>query len=145
MNLKKLAILLALILAAQPGSAQELTIAAAADLQFAMFDLGARFQKESGTSVKLLYGSSGSFAQQIQNGAPFDMFFSANLDYPRQLEALGLTEPGTFYGYARGKLVLWVPNESKLDLTQGLKTLLNPAVNKIAIPTPSTPLTGKLR
>jgi len=133
LNLKKLVLLAGLVLAASPGFAQELTIAAAADLQFAMFDIGARFQKESGTTVKLLYGSSGNFAQQIQNGAPFDMFFSANLDYPKQLEALGLTEPGTFYGYAKGKLVLWVPNESKLDLTQGLKTLLNPAVNKIAI------------
>lgn len=143
MSLKKLAALFALILAAQLGSAQELTIAAAADLQFAMFDIGARFQKESRTTVKLLYGSSGNFAQQIQNGAPFDMFFSANLDYPRQLEASGLAEPRTFYEYAKGKLVLWVPNESKLDLRLGLKALLNPAVNKIAIANPQHAPYGK--
>lgn len=141
--LAKIAILLVLTLAAQLGFAQELTIGAAADLQFAMFDLGARFQKESGTAVKLLYGSSGNFAQQIQNGAPFDMFFSANLDYPKQLEVSGLTEPGTFYGYAKGKLVIWVPNESKLDLTLGLKALLDPAVNKIAIANPEHAPYGK--
>jgi len=143
LNLKKLVLLAGLALAAQPGVAQELTIAAAADLQFAMFDIGARFQKESGTTVKLLYGSSGNFAQQIQNGAPFDMFFSANLEYPKQLEASGLTEPGTFYGYAKGKLVLWVPNESKLDLALGLKALLDPAVKKIAIANPQHAPYGK--
>jgi len=143
LTIRKLAWLAGLALAAQLSSAQELTIAAAADLQFAMFDLGARFQKQSGTRVKLLYGSSGNFAQQIQNGAPFDMFFSANLDYPKQLEASGLTEPGTFYGYGKGKLVLWAPNESELDLTSGLKALLNPAVNKIAIANPEHAPYGK--
>lgn len=125
------------------GSAQEITVAAAADLQFAMQDVAARFQKETGRSVKLVYGSSGSFAQQIQNGAPFDMFFSANLDYPRQLEAAGLTEPGTFYGYAEGRVVMWVPQQSALDLSLGLKTLLSPAVKKIAIANPEHAPYGK--
>jgi len=143
LTVEKLAVFLLLILVVPPGSAQELTIAAAADLQFAMFDLGARFQKESGTSVKLLYGSSGNFAQQIQNGAPFDVFFSANLDYPKQLEASGLTEPGTFYQYASGKLVIWVPNESKLDFAMGLKALLDPVVHKIAIANPQHAPYGK--
>jgi molybdate transport system substrate-binding protein len=136
LNWKKLAALFLIAASAQLLAAQEITVAAAADLQFAMFDLGARFQKDSGINVKLLYGSSGNFAQQIQNGAPFDMFFSANLDYPKQLQAAGLTEPDSFYGYAKGKLVLWVPNESKLDLSSGLKVLLNPAVKKIAIANP---------
>src|SRR5271170_3131188 len=61
-------------------AAQEITIAAAADLQFAMQDIADRFQKETGKTVKLIYGSSGNFFQQLQNGGPFDMFFSANLD-----------------------------------------------------------------
>jgi len=143
LRLTKIAIFFVLTLAAQLASPQELTIAAAADLQFAMFDLGARFQKESGIAVKLLYGSSGNFTQQIQNGAPFDMFFSANLDYPKQLEAAGLTEPGTFYGYAKGKLVIWVPNESKLDLSLELQALLDPAVSKIAIANPQHAPYGK--
>ena len=102
---------------------QEITVAAAADLQFAMQDVAARFQKQTGKTVKLIYGSSGNFFQQIQNGAPFDMFFSANQDYPKQLEAAGLTEPGSFYRYAQGKIVVWVPQDSKLNLNSGLKVL----------------------
>ncbi len=116
--------------------AQEITVAAAADLQFVMQDVSARFQKETGKTVKLIYGSSGNFSQQIQNGAPFDMFFSANLDYAKKLEAAGLTEPGTLYQYATGKIVVWVPNDSKLDLSAGLQALLNPAIKKIAIANP---------
>ena len=75
--------LMALIvgLLSQLCAAQEITVAAAADLQFAMYDIAARFQRETGKTVKLIYGSSGNFFQQIQNGAPFDLFFSANLDF----------------------------------------------------------------
>src|SRR6202140_3244732 len=83
---------------------QSITVAAAADLQSAMQDVAAGFQKETGKEVKLIYGSSGNFFQQIQNGAPFDMFFSANLDYPKKLESAGLTVSGTYYPYARGKI-----------------------------------------
>ena len=68
---------------AQLSTAQEITVAWAADLQFAIQDVAARFQKETGKSVKLTYGSSGNFFEQMQNGAPFDMFFSPNLDYRR--------------------------------------------------------------
>src|SRR5271167_1029483 len=103
--------------------AQEITVATAADLQFAMQDVAARFQKETGKTVKVIYGSSGNFFQQIQNGAPFDMFFSANLDYPKKLEAVGLTEPGSFYPYAKGKIVIWVLTESKIDLSSGMRAL----------------------
>jgi molybdate transport system substrate-binding protein len=115
---------------------QEITVAAAADLQFAMQDVAARFEKQTGKTVKLIYGSSGNFFQQIQNGAPFDMFFSANLDYPKQLEAAGLTEPGSYYQYAKGKIVIWVRNESKLDLSSRMQVLLDPSVKKIAIANP---------
>jgi molybdate transport system substrate-binding protein len=116
--------------------AQDLTVAAAADLQFAMQDVSTRFQKETGKKVNVIYGSSGNFFQQIQNGAPFDMFFSANLDYPKKLEAADLTEKDTYYQYASGEIVLWVPNESKVDLNAGLKALLDPAIKKIAIANP---------
>jgi molybdate transport system substrate-binding protein len=115
---------------------QEMTVAAAADLQFAMQDVAARFEKETGKTVKLIYGSSGNFFQQLQNGAPFDMFFSANLDYPKKLEAAGLIEPGSFYGYAKGKIVIWVPKQSKLDLSSGMQVLLDPSVKKIAVANP---------
>jgi molybdate transport system substrate-binding protein len=120
----------------QSCAGQEITVAAAADLQFAMQDIAARFQEETGKSVKLIYGSSGNFFQQIQNGAPFDMFFSANLDYAKKLEAAGLTEPGSYYPYARGKIVIWVPKDSKLELSSGLQALLSPSVKKIAIANP---------
>src|ERR1700681_1997835 len=116
--------------------AQEITVAAAADLQFAMQDVAARFEKETGKTVKLIYGSSGNFFQQIQNGAPFDIFFSANLDFPKKLEAAALTEPGSYYQYARGKIVIWVPKESKLDLSSGMKVLLDPSIKKLAIASP---------
>ena len=122
---------IALVVAAfisQFCSAQEITVAAAADLQSAMQEVATRFQNETGKTVKVIYGSSGNFFQQIQNGAPFDMFFSANLDYPKKLEAGALTEPGTFYPYAVGKIVIWVPNDSKLDVSSGLKSLLNPSI-----------------
>lgn len=124
-------------------SGQEITVAAAADLQFVMQDIGIRFQKETGKTVRLIYGSSGNFAQQLQNGAPFDMFFSANLDYPKHLEASELTEPLSFYQYAVGKIVIWVPNDSKLDVGPGLKSLLNPSVKKIAIANPEHAPYGK--
>jgi molybdate transport system substrate-binding protein len=117
-------------------AAQEITVAAAADLQFAMQDVAARYQKEVGKTVKVIYGSSGNFYQQIQIGAPFDIFFSANLDYAKKLEDAGLAEPGSFYPYAKGKIVIWVRNESKLDLNSGMKVFLNPSVKKIAVANP---------
>jgi molybdate transport system substrate-binding protein len=145
MNLTRLLVAVALFLGlgGRLCAAQEITVAAAADLQFAMQEVGTRFQQESGKTVKLIYGSSGNFAQQLQNGAPFDMFFSANPDYPRQLEGAGLTEPGTFYQYAIGKIVVWVPNASKLDVSSGLKALLDPSIKKIAIANPEHAPYGK--
>lgn len=138
MNLRRLGVLIALLLGFG-GSlciAQEITVAAASDLQAAMPEIAARFQKETGKTVKLIYGSSGNFFQQLQNGAPFDVFFSANLDYARKLEAAGLTEPGSFYQYATGKIVIWVANDSKVDISSGLQSLLNPSIKKIAIANP---------
>src|SRR5215469_12582532 len=112
-------------LIAHPVAAQEITVAAAADLQSAMQDVAARFQKETGKTVKLIYGSSGNFFQQIQNGAHFDMFFSANLDYPRKLEVGGLVVPASYFQYARGRIVVWIPRNSRIDLSLGLKAVLD--------------------
>ena len=117
-------------------SAEEITVAAAADLQFALKDIATRYEKQTGNTVKLTFGSSGNFFSQIQNGAPFDVFFSADLDYPKKLEAAGQAEPGTLYQYATGKIVLWVRNDSKLDLSKGLAVLLDPSIQKIAIANP---------
>src|SRR5882724_3460232 len=118
-------------------SAEEITVAAAADLQFALKDVSTRFEKQTGNKVNLIFGSSGNFFSQIQNGAPFDVFFSADLDYPRKLEAAGQAEPNTLYQYATGKVVLWVRTDSKLDLSKGLAVLLDPSINKISIANPA--------
>jgi molybdate transport system substrate-binding protein len=138
MNRRRLTVfaILGITLISQLCAAQEITVAAAADLQSAMQDVAARFERQTGKKVKVIFGSSGNFFQQIQSGAPFDMFFSANLDYPKKLEAAGLIENGSYYEYAKGKIVAWVPNDSKIDLTSGLKALLDPRVKKIAIANP---------
>jgi len=99
MNLKRStgALILGFALLCHISEVQEITVAPAADLQFAMQEIAARFQKETGKSVKVICGSSSNFFQQIENGAPFDMFFSANLDYPKKLEAAGLIQAGSYY------------------------------------------------
>jgi len=102
-----------------------------------MPELAKNFEQKTGARVKVSYGSSGNFFSQLQNGAPFDVFFSADAAYPEKLEAANLTELGTRRQYATGKLVLWVRNESPLDLTKGLQILLSSTVNKIAIANPA--------
>ena len=133
---KLVGLLLTLFLATSFCLAQDLSVAAAADLQFAFQDVAARFERDTGHHVQMVFGSSGNFFTQVQNGAPFDLFFSADQDYPKKLEAAGLTEPGTLYRYASGKIVLWVTNDSKLDASRGLSVLLDPSVKKIAIANP---------
>jgi molybdate transport system substrate-binding protein len=131
-----IAIVLGMI-AAWSASAQEITVAAASDLQFAMPEIVRNFQQQTRARVKVSYGSSGNFFSQIQNGAPFDVYFSADISYPQKLEAAGVTEPGTLHKYATGHLVIWVRNESSLDLSKGLRILSDPSVKKIAIANPA--------
>jgi molybdate transport system substrate-binding protein len=125
-----------LLMAAACG-AEELTVAAAADLNFAMREIAKTYRDATGNTLRVSFGSSGNFFVQIQNGAPFDVFFSADAEYPRKLEAAGAAEPGTLVKYAVGKIVLWAPNGSKLDLAKGLEVLLDPAVKKIAMANPA--------
>ena len=116
---------------------KEIRIAAAADLKFAMRELSETFEKQAGTKVNVTYGSSGNFFSQMQNGAPFDLFFSADIEYPKKLDAAGLAEPGTLYEYAVGRIVIWAPADAKVDVTKhGWKTLLDASVEKIAIANP---------
>ena len=112
------------------------TIAAAADLIYAMNELIAQFEKANGCTARLSTGSSGNFYSQMENGAPFDLFFSADVDYPRRLEAEGLAVPGSVFVYGVGKIVLWVRAESHLDLGRGLAALRDPSVRKVAIANP---------
>jgi molybdate transport system substrate-binding protein len=129
-------VILLTLIAPVRAAAEEITVAAASDLTFVFPDVAAKFKAETGNSVKFSFGSSGTFLSQIQNGAPFDMFFSADIGYPKKLEAAGLVEPGSLYEYAVGKLVLWVPTASTLDLKQGLAVLVGQGVHKIAIANP---------
>src|SRR5277367_2255592 len=66
------------------AGAGEVTIAAAADLTFAFRELAPRFEKATGNTVKLSFGSSGNFYSQIRNGAPYDLFFSADISFPEK-------------------------------------------------------------
>ncbi|MDP3089362.1 MAG: molybdate ABC transporter substrate-binding protein [Nitrospira sp.] len=116
--------------------AEEITIAAASDLNFAMKDLVAEYEKIAGHQVKLSLGSSGNFYAQIQNGAPFDLYFSADIGYPRKLEEAGLTVSGSLYRYAVGRIVLWAGTASRLDVSKGLDVLREPGIKKIAIANP---------
>ena len=112
-------------------------MAAAADLSNALQELAANYEKRTGVAVKLSFGASGALTQQIQNGAPFDVFFAADMDYPKQLIAGGQAESATLYRYAVGRLVLWVPNDSPLDVEhKGMGVLLDPSVKKIAMANP---------
>jgi molybdate transport system substrate-binding protein len=135
--LKHIGVLLAVLFAGLHAHAQTVKVAAAADLKFAMGELAAQFDKESGTKVDVSYGSSGNFLTQIQNGAPFDLFFSADSEYPKKLEAGGLTEPGTLREYAAGRIVIWTPSDGEINAAKdGWRSFLDPRVKKIAIASP---------
>jgi molybdate transport system substrate-binding protein len=112
------------------------TVAAASDLTDAMNEIAANFEKATGCTVRVSAGSSGNFLTQIENGAPFDVFFSADIEYPKKLEAEGLAAPGSTYLYAVGKIALWVRNDSRLDLSKGLAALRDPSIRNVAIANP---------
>jgi len=117
--------------------ADEITIAAASDLGYVFKELVANFERRSGHKVRLSLGSSGNFYSQIQNGGPFDLFFSADIQYPQKLAEQGLAEPASLYQYATGRIVLWTRNGSGLDPQKlGMNTLLEGSVRKIAIANP---------
>ena len=124
-----------------PKPTSEVLVAAAADLRFAMDSLIAVFSRENpGITVKPTYGSSGNFFEQIKNGAPFDLFFSADIDYPRQLKEQGKTA-SDIHVYGTGQLVLW---SKQLDPSrEQMNTLLNGGVTKIAIANPAHAPYGK--
>ena len=135
--LKCVLVCLAVLLCSARAPGQEIAVAAAADLKFAMGELAANFEKQTGTKVNVTYGSSGNFFSQIQNGAPFDLFFSADVEYAKKLEAGGQAEPGTLYEYAMGRIVIWCPGDSKVEVAkEGWNALLDASVQKIAIANP---------
>jgi molybdate transport system substrate-binding protein len=134
---KQIIVLLAVLLTASYACGQAVRVAAAADLKFAMAELASQFEKQSGVKLDVTYGSSGNFLTQIQNGAPFDLFLSADSEYPKKLEAAGLTEPGTSREYAVGHIVIWTPSDSGIDAAkEGWKCLVDERAKKVAIANP---------
>lgn len=118
-------------------SQTELLVSAAADLNPALNEIAQQFEKKTGVRVKLSFAASGALTQQIQNGAPFDLFFSADMDYPRQLIAQRHAVNSSLYEYSLGKLVLWVLASSPLDVEhKGLEILLDSSVKRIALANP---------
>ena len=122
-------------LAAPAPAPPAVTIAAAADLQYVLDSLVTIFKSQHPADrVSVVYGSSGKFYEQLSHGAPFDVFFSADSDYPRRLQAQGRTL-GAPRPYALGRLVLW---SKKLDpAAKGMNTLLDPRVQHVAIANPA--------
>jgi molybdate transport system substrate-binding protein len=129
-----------LLISAAAAGAQnipQLTVAVAANLELAMKDLRQDFERQTNTQLNVVYGASGSLLAQIENGAPFDVFLSADMAYPRKLIAEHLADGSTLYRYAIGRLVLWAPAATGLDLPKlGMESLLSPRVTKIAMANP---------
>ena len=132
-NVKRVLLWACLILASPLVHAETLTVAVAANVKYAFDDLAAEFKKETGVEAKGVFGSSGKITAQIKNGAPFDVFISADMEFPQALyqDKLATTAPRI---YANGVLVLWTLNP--LDLGKGMQVLVDPAVQKIAVANP---------
>jgi molybdate transport system substrate-binding protein len=129
--------LLAYLCLASWTALAQITVAAAADLGPTLSEVTKQYQRDTGQVVKVSLGSSGNLTQQIKNGAPFDLFLSADEGYPKELIAGGFADPNSLYRYAIGNLVVWVPANSQLDLAKdGIEILRNPSVKKIAIANP---------
>src|SRR5664279_2092439 len=119
------------------ATAEQITVAAAADLIYALKELAGRFESKTGNKVTLSFGASGNLYSQIQSGAPFDLFFSADEECPKNLAAAGIADASSLRNYALGHLVLWVPNNSPFDPQKlQMELLTQPAVTRIAIANP---------
>jgi molybdate transport system substrate-binding protein len=124
------------------NGSSELTVAAAADLTPAFEEIGKLFQDKYKVKVIYTFGSTGMLAQQIENGAPVDIFAAANVSYVEQIESKGLIIPGSKAVYARGRITLWVPKESEIRI-ETVKDLTRDDVKRIAIANPDHAPYGK--
>src|SRR5579885_2294252 len=135
-GLLRAAIFLTTLLVPLQAFSEELSIAAASDLNFSFKELVGEFEKKTGHHVKLSLGSSGNFYSQIENGAPFDLYFSADIRYPQKLIEGGHALKDSLYKYAVGRIVLWVPNRSALPVEKGLDVVTDSSVRKVSIANP---------
>ena len=124
-----------------PGAAApaggSLTVAVAANARPLFETVLPQFQQATGITVRASYAASGNLYAQIINGAPYDIFFSADVTYPKRLEAEGYAAPGSVQNYALGKIVLWAPNAGKLDVARlQERAVAEPQVERVAIANP---------
>lgn len=113
------------------GSAPGLTVAAASDLRPAFTELGRRFTEQEGVDVTFSFGSSGQLAQQIVNGAPFDLFASADAGFVDQVIASGRGDASSKQTYALGRIVVWSPDRRIL-----LRDVAQPSIRALAVANP---------
>lgn len=132
---------LSALLFAFSAHAEKLTVAAAADLKFAMDELVVTFRKSNpNDEVDVVYGSSGKFYAQIQQGGPYDMFFSADIGFPKALATAGFAA-SEIKPYAFGRIVLWSTSHDATKMT--LASLADPKITRVAIANPKHAPYGK--
>lgn len=124
------------------AASQEITVAAAANLTDAFAELGKEFTARAGVRVTFSFGATADLARQIEHGAPFDVFASADVEHVERLNRSGLVTPGTNKVYARGRLVLWIPPGSNLTLGR-LEELTRPEVERVALAKPDVAPYGR--
>lgn len=123
------------VLAVTPALAEQVLVAVAANFIGPFREVAMEFEKTTGHTVQTASGSSGNFYSQIKNGAPFDVFFSADNERPKLLEDEGLGVKGNRFTYAIGRLVLWGPDST---LVKGQDTLRSASFKRLAIANPKT-------
>jgi molybdate transport system substrate-binding protein len=119
----------------QQTRSQELIVAAAANLTDAFGEIGSLFTRKTGIRVVFSFGATAELAKQIENGAPFDVFAAADTEHVDSLDRAGLLSPGTRALYAQGRLVLWVPAGSTVQVGK-VEEITARQVDRIAIPKP---------
>lgn len=128
-----IALLVFTTLALSAAQAQRLLIAAASDLKYALDTLIVVFrQSHPNVTVDVVYGSSGKLYEQISHGAPFDLYFSADISYPENLHSRGLTA-SEVVSYGKGRIVFWSRTSKSLE---NFKILSDPSIRKVAIANP---------
>lgn len=136
-------IVASLMLISTVSAAPALQVAAAADLASCIGELNQAFSKTAGgADIKASTGSSGNFFAQIKNGAPFDVFLSADTQYPRELVKAGLADAASLVVYAHGRLMMW-SSDPALDVGVGLRLLSDPKVLRVAIANPDVAPYGR--
>lgn len=137
----QLLLLTGLLLTASAARAEKILIAAAADLKFALDEIAAEFrQNRPDDTIEIVYGSSGKFFTQIQQDAPYDLYFSADIGFPKQLAQNGFAA-SEVKPYAVGRIVLWSATLDASKLT--LENLTDSSIKRIAIANPKHAPYGK--